>query len=577
MNYEQLKNSVKKHCNLYYDLSSPEISDSEFDKLYEQLEQVEAAQAWRAPDSPTLLVGGKAGKIKHPYKLYSLDKVYEEKDLNPRFKVKTPKLDGTSLTLIYLRGELHLALTRGNGEYGDNVVALAQHIANVPTRIVSSAEQVVIVGECVTDLEVTNHRNYTSGALSLKSESEFKERGILFIAHDYLGVEYDYLMRMKLAHNMGFNTVLDKIAEKFLTDGVVYRLDSYAESQKLGYTSKHPKFAMALKVRGENTATTTLQGVEWAIGRTGTVNPTGIIDPVILDDATITRVTLHNIEIIESHNLGLGDTITIERAGGVIPKFINVVQHSKHNIKIHKDHAEKAVAQELTRLGPKLMVKDTHNANSDKSIEHFVKIMGIKGLGPASVKKLKLNHISDIYKVEDWDVLGANGTKVKEEVRRSTYQPYETVLAALGIKGVGKTASKKIVAVLPSFSVLRDISRVEIKSIGPATQDSVISWLDKNEEWVYSLPLLLEQDVSVTEIIGTKKVCITGKLDMTRNQLAEHLTKLEYQVTTTVTSDCYALINGGDSSSSKYKTAVKRNIRIVDYWDNKKNVLSGDF
>ena len=143
-------------------------------------------------------------------------------------------------------------------------------------------------------------------------------------------------------------------------------------------------------------AVTTLQDVLWVVGRTGTVNPTGVIDPVVLDDATISRVTLHNIGIIEEYDLGLGDLIQIERAGGVIPKFVGVVEHSKHGIKITKEMAERSVGTTTKRDGPRLMVTDKSNINTSKVLEHFIKTIDIKGLGPASVKKMGLTHPVDI-------------------------------------------------------------------------------------------------------------------------------------------------------------------------------------
>lgn len=582
MRYKDLKELVLHHCHLYYDLSNPSISDKEFDNLYDLLEKTEVAQGWRDANSPTSSVGGAAGKVKHYNRLYSLRKVYEDeqeaKELSSLYDVKTPKIDGANLNLYYIRGVLKLALTRGNGELGDNVLHLANTIINIPKIINTSSEITHITGECVTDNSVENYRNYVSGALGLKDASEFKQRNILFIAHDYLGVEYDYTKRMSMLKSMGFNTVLDKMAENYPTDGVVYRIDSYKKTSNLGYTEKYPRFAVALKPRGVNTAITILQDVEWAVGRTGTVNPTGVISPVVIDDATITRVTLHNLGIILEHNLGIGDSIEVERAGGVIPKFLKVIEHSNHNIKITQEHAEKAVQMELVLSGPRLLVKDSSNVNTKKIVEHFVKIMDIKGLGPSSIDKMNIKHPLDIYSITDWSILGANGNKVLAEIERSKLQPYEIVLASLGIKGVGKTASKKIVAAIPAFRNLREIATTDIKTIGPSTISSVLSWLDANEEWVYKLPLQLEQDTFTHIITNTSKnVCITGKLDMSRSQLAEMLEQKGYKVTSTVTNDCYALITGGDTTSSKYKNAVKKNVTIIDYWSRKKDVLAGNF
>jgi len=580
MNYKELKQLIQKHNHAYYDLSAPSISDGEYDQLYDKLEAMEKAQGWRDHDSPTLSVGGSAGKITHPYKLYSLRKIYEgEEEVEPWMDVILPKIDGSNLTLVYRRGKLKLAITRGNGEQGEDVTHLAEWIKNIPHRIDTQFDEIIVNGECVTDNEVENFRNYVSGALGLKSAHDFKDRNINFIAHDWLGVDMDYLPRMKVLTGMGFFTVLEDRAWEYPQDGVVYRANSYAKSQHLGYTSKYPRFAVALKKRMTEIAVTTLQDVLWVVGRTGTVNPTGVVEPVVLDDATISRVTLHNIGIIEEHDLGLGDLIQIERAGGVIPKFIGVVQHSEHRIKITQSHAEQTIGQQTKREGPRLLVVDKNNINTSKVLEHFIKTIDIKGLGPASVKKMGLTHPVDIFEDQNWDLLGANGVKVEAEIERTKTKPYDIVLASLGIPGVGRSAAKLIISKIPAFRNLRDIETTEIKGIGPSTVDSVLSWLDENEDWVTTLPLQLEQNVTVEETVGTpsRKICITGKLDMTRGDLADRLESKGFKLTSTVTKDCYALITGGDTTSSKYKRAVSLGITIIDYWSSQKDVLSGDF
>ena len=179
------------------------------------------------------LVGGAAGKVTHPYKLYSLRKVYDKEEVDDWMDIMLPKIDGTNLTLIYKRGKLELALTRGNGERGEDVTHLVEFLKNAPARIDTEFDEVVINGECVTDNEVENFRNYVSGALGLKSALEFRDRNINFIAHDWLGVNMNYLARMNIVAKMGFFTVRhDRLS-----------CDSYSKSQQIGYTSKYPKFA----------------------------------------------------------------------------------------------------------------------------------------------------------------------------------------------------------------------------------------------------------------------------------------------------------------------------------------------
>ena len=189
-------------------------------------------------------------------------------------------------------------------------------------------------------------------------------------------------------------------------------------------------------------------------------------------------------------------------------------------------------------------------------------------------------HPTDLFDNPNWDILGANGAKVEEEIERAKTKPYSLVLASFGIHTVGKRAAKLIVSHIPEFKNLRDIGYEDIKGVGPVMVQSVLTWLDENEDWVYSLPLQLSEEITTDDIteIPTRKVCITGKMDMTRSDLASHLEKgFNFKVTSTVTKDCYALITGGDTTSSKYKKANQQGITIIDYWQNMGNVLNGNF
>lgn len=578
MDYTDLKQLVKKLSHEYYDLARPTVSDEEWDALYDQLRAIESRQGWKDSDSPTLHVGGEAGKVRHPFKLYSLQKSYDRAEIGAEYDVRVPKLDGTNLSLIYREGKLDLALTRGNGEYGEDVTHLMRHCHGVPQSI--NISDAVIVGECVTDNEVENFRNYVSGALGLKEASEFADRNIRFIAHDYLGVRNNYRARMSIVKNAGFSTIFEEdLCGQYPQDGVVYRIDSWKECERLGYTSKYPRFAIALKERGALLAVTRLQSVEWVIGRTGAVNPVGHVDPVDIDGAQISRVTLHNLEFIENHELGVGDLIQIERSGGVIPKFIQVLEKHPSSQRIDKFHAEQAIGTSLRRQGPKLFCDDDSKRSTVKLLEHFIRTMEIKGLGPASIKKMGLTHPVDLYTPQPWHTLGANGSKIESELDRSRTKPYAQVLAALGIPGVGRSMSRDIVEVLPQFSQLREIEYQTIAGVGPKTVESILTWLEVNEEWVETLPVQLKQDLSVEAVMNattSRKVCVTGKLDMTRNQISDHLAKFGYQVTNTVTKDCVALISGDDNpSSSKAKRAESLGIKIINYWNNRAEILKG--
>ena len=580
MNYQELKEIVLKHSKLYYDHHRSEISDEEYDILYDKLKAVEETQGWADSDSPTSRVGHQSGKIKHPFQLYSLKKVYDKSEIDSEYTIITPKLDGTNLTAIYQDGKFHRAVTRGNGEYGDDVSHLMINCTGILEYIPGSYNNLVLTGECVTDNKVENFRNYVSGALGLKDAKEFESRNIRFIVHDSLGTVLDYTTRMDIIEKIGFHTIFDEnLCRQYPQDGVVYRIDSWKRCNQLGYTSKYPRFAVALKERGTLTAETVLQNVIWVIGRTGMVNPIGIVDPVVIDGATIGRVTLHNFGFIDEHKLGLGDTIEIERSGGVIPKFNRVLNHFDASTRIEQRHAEEAVGYSLRMVGPRLYCSDETQHNSVKGLEYFIRILEIKGLGPKSIAKLKLNHPTDLYRSQEWQILGVNGDKIQTEIERSKSKPYYQVLASLGIPGVGRGTARTIVAHIPQFNRLREIELAPITGIGPKTIESILAWLDVNEEWVTTLPLQLEQNQSVDAVLqsqGAKKVCVTGKLDVTRNEIANILGEFHYQVTNTVNKDCYALITADTATqSSKMAKAQQLGIKIINYWDNRSNIMNG--
>ena len=481
--YKSLLDTVRHHAKLYYDNSAPIISDQEYDDLYDKLRNLETRQGWADSSSPTVRVGAAPGKIQHPYRLYSLRKVYSSDDVDPEFSVKTVKIDGANLSVTYDEsGKLLHALTRGDGERGEDVTHLVPHIASISECIRGTGSIITVVGEVVTDRQdITNFRNFVSGALGLKDARDVADRGLRFIVHDVLGTQTNYTARVSELHDQGFVSSFNWDCSAYPSDGLVFRVDSYRREQALGTTSKYPRYAVALKVRAAMTAKTTIQDIVWSLGRTGVVTPVAIVSPVIIDDATITRVILHNIDFIEEHNLGLGDEIIIERQ--ITPQFVEVLTHSKF-ARFSAADAEQRLGMQLTREGPKLYASESDGL---KSVEYFVKQLGIKGLGPAWIEKLGLTHPSDLFsETIPWDSMGRNGEKVLEELARP--KPYDLVLGSLGIPGVGKSTARTIIEYIPSFNRLRDIQYQSIKGIGPRTVESILAWLDVNEDWVQELP-----------------------------------------------------------------------------------------
>ena len=567
MDYKSLKSIVIHHDKLYYDLGKPVLSDSEYDGLYDQLVEMERLQGWKDPDSPTVRISSLGGKIKHPHQLYSLKKVYSEEEVDTEFSVLTPKLDGVNLSATYESGALRTLLTRGDGEYGENVIHLSKVIKGVPATVKQSA---TFVGEVVTDNpDVENFRNYVAGALGLKSAKEAQDRNLRFIVHDVLGVEADYLDRMALAKKAGFKTVLDSDYTQYPQDGKVYRVSSYAREQELGHTSKHPRFAVALKQKEHYSAATNLKDIIWTVGRSGVVTPVGLVDPVVLDGATVSRVILHNLEFVLENNLRPGDSILIERR--ITPQFVRVLEHSNY-VPFSLADAERALGVPLERRGPKIYVGVE---NGQRLVEHYVKTLGIKGLGPSSIEKLEISHPSELYGDVPWSILGKNGDKIREEISRP--KDYPTILASLGIPGVGKSTAQLICKHIPAFENLSRIGELQIHGIGPTTVENILSWLEVNADWVERLPYKLEAETSTSEDkVEYRKVCVTGKLDMTKSELGAHLEKFGFELSDSLTKDCYALISSGEEST-KTKQAQKYGIPVINYWNNRAIVLKGMF
>lgn len=572
MNYKELKAEVLCHNKLYYDDASPKISDADYDKLYDSLVEFEKRQGFKDWDSSTNRVGHSAGKVKHPHRLYSLEKTYDERDIKPAFNIKTRKLDGACVAHVFNNGKYVKSITRGDGEYGEDVSHLFSYRYDDIT--ICFQDLISIVGECITFKNVDNYRNYVAGAMGLDSVTEFKSREIEFFAHDVLGMDLSYTERLAELKPF-FKSVLDEDLVKYIpSDGIVYRINDFATCQKLGYTSKYPKFAIALKTREVETAETRLQEVIWAVGRTGAVNPTGIVAPVIIGGATVSRLTLHNIAFIEDNDICIGDKIEIERAGEIIPKYLRTIEQSPIRIKITKQSAEESIEAKVKRVGPKLFVADG-SVNNEKILLNYASQMDIQGLGPASITKLGLVHISDLYSDVDWSILGANGVKVAQEVEYSKTKPYEKVLAGLGIPSVGLSLAKKIIQKIPKFSDLHMIEYEKIEKVGPKITEKILIWLDENGDWVKKLPVQLEANATNMEVISKRSICITGKLDRTRKEMTEILEGFGYEVKSSVTKSTYALISDGKEVSSKTATAEKYGIKIVNYFDNKSAILEG--
>lgn len=314
-----MKNFLDYASAKYY-AGEPIISDEEFDKLAEYFN-------YERVGAPVAL----GDRVAHPFPMWSLQKCYDDEpliNLGSDDVVVTSKLDGAAVALYYVDGRLTLALTRGDGKEGLDITEKMATL--VPNQLDWSALPFMqVTGEIVAPKTIDNARNYAAGALNLKSVEEFKQRDLSFIAYSLApnNMNKFWTSDMLYLHNQGFETVWgSKTLDRFPQDGQVYRINDNEAFNNLGYTSKHPRGAFALKER-KTGVITKLLGVEWQVGRSGVVSPVAILEPVVIGEATVSRATLHNIKYIRELNLEIGCLVEVVRAGEIIPRVLRRVDY----------------------------------------------------------------------------------------------------------------------------------------------------------------------------------------------------------------------------------------------------------
>ena len=312
---ENIKATLQQASEDYYN-GKPTMSDEQFDKLavYAEYEEV----GFSSRDN----------RVPHAFQMYSLQKIFSnELDKQPfgNYKgdtVVSPKLDGAAVSLLYVKGQLHKALTRGDGKRGLDITDHMRTI--VPASLGEFKGALVqVTGEVVAPKTIKNARNYAAGALNLKDTSEFQSRDLRFIAY---GLQESWnecwSKDMSYLESFGFDTVLSNDWTAYPDDGLVFRIDSYRDFDALGYTSKHPRGAYALKQRNEGVITK-LVNVVWTVGKSGVVAPVAILDPIDIDGATVSRATLHNMRYINDLNLEIGCLVEVIRSGEIIPRILS--------------------------------------------------------------------------------------------------------------------------------------------------------------------------------------------------------------------------------------------------------------
>ena len=552
---EQLRSLLHQHNYNYYVLNTPSISDQEFDSLMRQLQELEELHPeYQDENSPSVRVGSDINKnftqVSHKYPMLSLSNTYSEgevnefyqrvrKALNEEFEICCEmKYDGTSISLIYEDGKLTRAVTRGDGEKGDDVTDNVKTIKSIPLVLHGSNYPPVfeIRGEILMPWDTfeelnrekeareeplfANPRNAASGTLKLQNSSIVASRKLDAYLYYLLGdnLPFDgHYENLQEAQKWGFkiSPLMRKchsteeifefinywdIERKNLpvaTDGIVLKVNSLKQQKNLGFTAKSPRWAIAYKFQAER-ALTRLNRVTFQVGRTGAVTPVANLEPVQLSGTVVKRASLHNADIIENLDLYIGDMVYVEKGGEIIPKITGVdtaLRSFMIGEKVKFINQCPECGSTLIRYEGEAAYYCPNDSACPPQIkgkiEHFIsrKAMNIDGLGPETVDLFYslglIQNTADLYqltieKIKDLDGKGEKSAEnIINGIEQSKKVPFERVIFALGIRFVGETVAKKIAKSFTNIDELINASKEElinIDEIGEKIAQSILNF-----------------------------------------------------------------------------------------------------
>lgn len=551
---ESLRAELHRHNYNYYVLNAPEISDKEFDDRMRELQDLEKEHPeFMDENSPTMRVGSDLNKnfkqVAHRYPMLSLGNTYSEsevtdffervkKSLNEDFEICCElKYDGTSISLTYEDGKLVRAVTRGDGEKGDDVTDNVKTIRSIPLVLHGDfPASFEIRGEILMPWVVfeelnrekelreeplfANPRNAASGTLKLQNSSVVASRKLDAYLYYLLGEElpsdghYENLQTVarwgfKISPHMKKVRTLEEVfafikywdkERKNLpvaTDGIVLKVNSIRQQKNLGFTAKSPRWAIAYKFQAER-ALTRLNKVTYQVGRTGAVTPVANLDPVQLSGTVVKRASLHNADVIAGLDLHVGDMVYVEKGGEIIPKITGVDTDARGLLLGEKvgfiTHCPECGSKLVRYEGEAAYYCPNETACPPQikgKIEHFIsrKAMNIDGLGPETVDMFyRLNlikDVADLYSLQASDVrdLDRMGEKSAENIIKgisaSKAVPFERVLFALGIRFVGETVAKKLAKAFPNIDELEKADLDTLKAvdeIGEKIAQSILTY-----------------------------------------------------------------------------------------------------
>lgn len=621
-----------------YDKGEPLMSDTLWDRFYFELIRLEQATGYTPPDSPTktihFAIVNELNKVSHNHPMLSLAKTKSTNELKDfvghHAYIGMGKMDGLTVSLTYEKGKLVRAETRGDGEVGEDITHNARVIPSIPQEIPNMVGKLVVDGEIICtydDFEYfkdsyKNPRNFAAGSIRLLDANECAKRRLTFIAWDaiqgleltttlserleILRDEFDFIIVPFRAASKWDETLIDEIKyeceEKgYPIDGIVFKYDVCLFYEKQGRTDHHFKGGLAYKFY-EDEYETTLQSIEWQIGRTGVLTPVAYFTPINIGGTTVSRASLHNVGVMEMLSplpWYAGYKLTVFKANEIIPQISAVTPAEPEGAfmfdvpKVCPSCGEPVSIQQNGAVKIAVCKNPKCTTSRIEKIIHYTskKGMDIKGLSEATITKLWdkgwLKDIVDIYTLKDhrdeWIQMEGFGPKsvdnILAAIEKSKNTTFPTFISALGIPLIGKTVAKDLMNYFSSYEELMDaivdgFNFSTIDRFGPAKDKALKEFDWSSADYIYenyldSFTTFAQEYVSSNALDGVT-VCITGKLQHFKNreQFKIAIINAGGKVTDSVTKKINYLINNDiNSTSSKNKKAKEYNIEIISEGD----------
>jgi DNA ligase (NAD+) len=646
-----LREIITEHNRAYYEEAAPTISDQEYDALLRELADLEEQHPeLRTPDSPTQRVGGKPldafAHVNHRTPMLSLDNTYSEEEVGEWFRrlvkhlpgeeielIVEPKVDGVAISLLYDHARLQYAATRGDGRTGDDVTQNVLTIRGIPRQLKGShlpalleiRGEVYMTREGFKKMneeragaglpEFVNPRNSAAGSLKQLDSALVRKRPLGLILHGMGAVEggetlSTYLEGLALLDRLGLprgRTVTAHTIEEILaairnidetrhslpyeTDGAVVKVNSFAQRERAGFTSKAPRWAIAYKYRPEQ-AETRLRGISIQVGRTGVLTPVAELDPVFVSGTTVARATLHNEEEIARKDIRIGDLVIVEKAGEVIPAVIGVKKEARTGGEQPFRMPEKCpvCGGDIVRDPEQVAVRCINAAcpaQVRRKLQHFASrgAMDIEGLGEAMVEQLVEHRlaqdVSDIYNLtaEQLGQVPRTGAKSIENlltgIRESKTRPLWRLIFGLGILHVGATGARNLAQHFHTIEPMMNAGEDELQRIpdvGEIMGGSIFAFF-RDEHNRALIDRLRAAGLNMGELdprhvpaansplAGTTWV-ITGTLSEEREAIAETIRKHGGKVSSSISKKTSYLL-AGEEAGSKLTKAQSLGVKIL--------------